>query len=108
MKLRYFFDPGTDICLWAADDAAREKFGYAVEFEDLPLTDAIAEKALQLAKWFDTSIDWSSPGAPSPWSETERQDFILASKDFYRKLVEALGPDYEVIDEASTHRNHGR
>jgi hypothetical protein len=106
MKLRYFFEPGTNICLWAADDTAREKFGYAVEFEDLPLSEALVQQALKLATWFETSIDWSYPADPSPWNEAERQRFILSCNDFYRILAEALGPDYEVINEESMHRNH--
>ena len=108
MQLRYFFEPGTSICLWAADDAARERFGYAVEYEDLQLPDATVEKALQLASWFETSIDWSYPADPSPWCEDERQRFILACNDFYQTIVEALGPDYEVINEESMHRDHGK
>ena len=106
MKLRYFFDPGTSICLWAADDAARDRYGYAVEYEDLPLPEVTVEKAVQLAKWFETSIDWSYPADPSPWSADERQRFISAADDFYQTLIETLGPDYEVINEQSMHRSH--
>lgn len=34
--LRFFFEYGGP-CLWAANDEARERFGYPVELSDLPI-----------------------------------------------------------------------
>ena len=35
--IRFSFDPGSGVCLWAKNEAAREKFGYPIEHWELPL-----------------------------------------------------------------------
>jgi hypothetical protein len=66
MKLRYFFDPGSGICLWAADDEARAQFGYPVELEELSLAGDTLALGNSLIERFDGSINWSDPGSASP------------------------------------------
>lgn len=43
-KLRYFFDFGSGICLWAANDAARDHFGYPVDSSKLPITSTLMHR----------------------------------------------------------------
>ena len=86
MKLRYFFDPGSGVCLWAGDDEARNAFGYPVELKQLPLSQEIVALGQQLTAQFDTSIDRDYPPNPSPWSDAEKQSFRAASQQFYCQL----------------------
>jgi hypothetical protein len=96
---RYFFDPGSKVCLWSANDDARERFGYPVEIESLRLSQNLNARALHLVHWYDTSIDWSSPADPSPWSDEERARFAAAAHAFLEKLREFLGSEFEIRDE---------
>jgi hypothetical protein len=36
---RYFFGPGSGICLWSANDEARDRFDYPVQLTDLGLSE---------------------------------------------------------------------
>lgn len=99
MKLRYFFDPGSGVCLWAADDEARNAFGYPVDLNHLPVSKELAAVGQQLIAKFDTSIDWEYPPNPSPWSGAQRESFRAASKQFYTRLASELGTHFEVVDE---------
>ncbi len=99
MKLRYFFDPGSGICLWASDEEARVAFGYPVELDELPLPQELVTIGHGLIEWFDTSIDWGCPPNPSPWSPVDEANFRAASDDFYSRLVAALGPEFELMNQ---------
>ena len=99
MKLRFFFDAGSGICLWAADEAAREKYGYPVALEALPLDSATVSRGEDLIRNFDTSLDWNDPTGPSPWSDADRSKFVSEATDFHRVLAEKLGDTFEVLNE---------
>ncbi len=101
-RLRYFFDPGAGICLWAANDAARERFGYPVDVQDLSLPENVWRRACYLTAWFDTSIDWNYPPDPSPWTIEERKRFNVAAQEMLALLRSHLGPEYEIVDESET------
>ena len=45
---RYFFDAGSGVCLWSANDAAREKFDYAIELQSLDLPENLLREALHI------------------------------------------------------------
>lgn len=98
MKLRYFFDPGSGICLWADDDEARGIFGYPIDLESLPLSQDLVAAGNELIEWFDTSIDWDYPPNLSPWSPAERAKFKAASSSFFSRLCAELGPRYDLVD----------
>lgn len=99
MKFRYFFDPGSGICLWAADDEAKEAFGYPVDLSQLPLSQEVIALGQQLIARFDGSIDWEYPPNPSPWSSAEQESFKAASRQLYAKLASELGAGFEIVDE---------
>lgn len=61
--LRYFFDPGSGVCLWSGNAEAEARWGYAVDHAALPLRDGTRRFLQELVVRFDTSIDWSDPGA---------------------------------------------
>lgn len=97
--LRYFFDPGSGVCLWSKNDAARERFGYPVDTNDLPLSENTKRRVWYMCAWFDTSIDWSFPSGPSPWSEEEVGQFKRQAQNLLDLLREQLGPEFEIKDE---------
>jgi hypothetical protein len=97
-KFRYFFDPGSGICLWSENDLAREKFGYPVDIRRLGLPLALASRAAELVAAFDASIDWNSPSSPSPWAKEEQVNFQLAAASLLCSIREHLGPDFEIRD----------
>lgn len=84
--LRYFFDPGSGTCLWAANDDTRDAFGYAVDHDALPLTDDTRVWLEGLIEWFDESINWDDPGGPSPWNAVERANFAQAAAEGLARL----------------------
>jgi hypothetical protein len=102
-QLRFFFDPGSGVCLWAKNDTAREKFGYPVEHWELPLSENTKRWLQHLVAWFDTSIDWSAPSdSDDYWSEEELQRFKVAARKGFELLRQELHePQYEFFDERS-------
>jgi len=101
-RLRYFFSAGSNVCLWAGDEAARQKWDYPIDAQCLPLPENTWRLSLHLCAWYDTSIDWSYPPNPSPWDVRERTNFNLAAQRFLANLREQLGADFEIIDESET------
>lgn len=103
MRLRFFFDASAGVCLWAQDDAAKARFGYAVEADDLGLCDDLVAALRQLMADYDATIDWDDPGrtgdldtgptafgyeADAPLGERVREVLV--------RLRTALGPAYEI------------
>lgn len=97
--LRYFFDPGSGICLWAGCDAARARFGYPVQARQLPLTRETRERVAALVDWYDRSVDWEYPAGPSLWDEAEHARFAAAASRLLAVLRAELGADFEIRDE---------
>lgn len=97
--IRYFFDAGSGVCLWAGNDAARAQFGYAIEPGALPLSENTQRRLQHLIAWFDTSLDWDAL-PESAWSADERERFeIAAQKGFELLRQELAAPQYELTDE---------
>jgi len=96
--LRFFFDYG-GTCLWAANDAARERFGYPVDPADLPIADELRSALTRACGRFDTSLDWNNPPGPSPWSKQEWEQFKRAADELLDQLRAALSAEFEVRDE---------
>lgn len=97
-KFRYFFDPGSGICLWSANDLARETYGYPVNHDALGLPPAVANRIAELIALFDTSFDWNCPMNPSPWSNAELASFQAAAGELLQSLRDCLGPDFDISD----------
>ncbi|HOE43498.1 MAG TPA: hypothetical protein PLB25_17990 [Rhodoferax sp.] len=41
MKLRYFFDAGSGVCLWAGDDEVQVRYDYPVGLDILPISETL-------------------------------------------------------------------
>ena len=93
--LRFFFDYG-GVCLWAANDAARQRFGYPVELADLPVPDDLRVALRAACELFDTSLDWDDPAGPSPWSREQYEAFEKQTNQLLTRLRAALGSDFEI------------
>ena len=99
MQLRYFFDPGSCVCLWASDDEARNAFDYAVALEDLPLSAATRALGNALVAEYDTCLDGNDPGAGSLWTPGQETAFIERARHFLAMARAELGPRFELVDE---------
>lgn len=96
--LRYFFEPGSGICLWSANAAARERFTYAVELELLDLPPEVVSRGNALITQFNSSIDWNNPPGPSPWPEGQRAQFESQAQELLGMLQDSPGPEFEIRD----------
>ena len=102
MKFRFFFDPGSGICLWAADDEARDTYDYPIALEELPISQSAKDFGNRLLQLFDTSINWDDPGGPSPWSESKCIKFKTEADEFFQILSAELGTGFELHNEVGT------
>jgi hypothetical protein len=101
--IRYFFDAGSGVCLWAGDDATKERHGYDIDADDLPLSTNTQRWLQYLIAWYDTSLNWDDPGGASPWSDDEQARFRLAAQEGITRLQHELASaGYEVCDESCT------
>lgn len=98
--IRYQFDPGSGVCLWAENDEAKERFGYPVEHWELPLSENTKRYLQHLIAWFDTSIDWSYPSdSDDYWTDEELTSFKAASAKGLQCLRQELSDErYEFVD----------
>ena len=101
-SIRFSFDAGSGICLWAGNSVTREQWDYPIDAKDLPLAENTWRFAHHLCAWYDTSIDWVYPSDPSPWDAGERARFNLSAQRFLGILRAQLGPDFEVRDGSGT------
>ena len=65
MRLRFFFDAGSGVCLWAQDAEAKARFGYPVESRDLDIPDDLRAEIEQLTTDYDDTFPWDDPGSGS-------------------------------------------
>lgn len=103
MRLRFFFDAGSGVCLWAHDAETKERFGYAVELDDLNLPPVLRTEIAQLIADYDATIDWDDPGRtaePDPGAISfgyeagaPLRDRVI---DLLPRLRAALGPAFKI------------
>lgn len=102
-SIRFFFDAGSNVCLWAGDDATEARHGQDIDAADLPVSTNTRRWLHYLMAWYDTSIDWDDPGGPARWSEDEQTRFRQAVQEGVARLRTELAPTgYEVRDESGT------
>jgi hypothetical protein len=96
-RLRFFFDTGSGVCLWSANEAARERYDYPVEPRALPLQEDTVCDMERVIAWYDEWMDWNN--APQPNSSWDEAAFTEAARRLLDRLQQELGPDYEVVDD---------
>lgn len=83
-------------CLWGGNIKAQEKYDYAINIDDLPLSPQIKERVEAMIRWHDTALDWDNPGGDSPWTDEESERFEKAATELYEDLKKELGDKYEI------------
>jgi hypothetical protein len=104
-RARFWFDPGSGVCLWGADTATVEAFNYPIDTRRLPLTDNLRYALDALIAIFNTSIDWDYPPDPSPWSAEQWQRWRQSGDELLIRLRAELGAGWEIHDERNL--DHG-
>lgn len=97
-RIRFFFDWGCTL-FWSGNSEARERFGYAIEPEALPLSCATIEEAYRLSAWHDRSVDQHHPMNPGPWRQEECDRFNAAVRELFERAHAELGEDFELVTE---------
>ncbi len=96
-SILYWFDWGTG-CFWSANDEARERFGYPIAPEALPLSAETIKQVNILMKWHDQALNWDYPPDPGPWRQEECDRFHQAAKELLLRVRKELGEGFEIID----------
>jgi hypothetical protein len=98
-KLRYFFEWRAGSCLWSGNDEAYKTYDVGpINPSRLPLSKATIKKIKQLSELHDTSMNWSNPSGPSPWSKEKLERFEQEGKRLLERIRRELGEEYEVIN----------
>lgn len=82
-------------CLWSANDAALERFGYPVFLDDLGLSDGALQFGKVLIQRLQDEVTRESMGYGIPHDEQLDVD----AGRLLSLLRKELGPDFEVLDE---------
>lgn len=103
MRLRFFFDAGSGVCLWAQDEAAKARFGYPVEAAMLDIPEYLRAEIEQLVMDYDDTFPWDDPGSGlaveasrpvSGWDDNPA--FATRVRALLPVLRAALGPGVEI------------
>ncbi len=94
--LRFFFDAGSGVCLWSGNEVTNSKYGYAIAFADLPLSESAIKEGEELVQLYDNSIDWEYPVNPSVWATEEKNNFTIRVEQFINLLQKELGSSFFV------------
>ena len=100
-KLKFWFEHGGG-CVWSANAASKDKFGYAIETISFPISDILIETLNNLEDEYHSYLDWDYPPNPSLWSEEHKQDFINRTTNAYEMLCYELGETYAVENEVTS------
>jgi hypothetical protein len=104
-KLRYFFDFGSGICFWAANNPARAHFDYPIHSSKLPITSTLMHRVEFVLAWYDTFLDWDNPPTETQWREIEGAQFNIAAQELLHLVRAELGAEFEIVDESRTCTN---
>ena len=92
IKIRFFFDYGSGVCLWAGDNYTSNLLGYpiSIEADFLALDTTLIAEANRLIDLYDESLNWESPLDDSPWSQETWSEFFEDTRKLYSSLREAF------------------
>lgn len=98
-RARFFFDAGSGTPLWSDNDAARERFDYPIELDELPVSDDLRAELVRLVEAYDTSIDRDYPPDPTPWSAERCDRFNREVRAALGRLRAELAPAWVIGDD---------
>jgi len=96
--IRFWFDHG-GTCLWGKNELTKEKYGYAIENNQLPITNELIHILNELNDKYVYSLNWANPLDPAPWTKEDRAAFRNLANEAYLRLVKELGQEYEIIND---------
>lgn len=99
-QLRFWFEHG-GACIWGMNDKAKEKFGYSVKNNSLPVSGDLINMLDALEMEYATYLDWNCPQNPSLWTKEQKISFIEKANVVYEKLKSELGYKFEVVNEVN-------
>lgn len=99
-QLRFWFEHG-GICIWGMNNDAKEKYGYTIKSNVLPISEDLTSKINALEDEYANYIDWNNPQDPSPWTKEHKADFYNRATIVYEELKDELGPDFQIANEIS-------
>lgn len=107
MRLRFSFDAGSGVCLWAMDEEAKARFGYPVEAAMLNVPDHLRDEIEQLVADYDDTFPWDDPASGQAVASSDRliegfdEDpaFATRVKALLPQLRAALGSSFEIESE---------
>lgn len=109
MLLRFFFDAGSGVCLWAYDAEAKARFGYPVEAQLLDVSDELRAEIEQLASDCDDTFPWDDPASGQPVEPgrpihgyAESPAFATRVRALLPRLRSALGPEFAIESDYET------
>lgn len=89
------------MCFWGKNDDAKERYGYAIPNNALPVSNNSIDTLETLETEYGSYLNWEYPSDPSPWTDEHKLDFIMRALALYFTLVKELGTDFELINEVS-------
>ncbi len=95
-RIRFQFSYSTGTCFWPENNAARERYGYPIEPDELPLTPRTIAALNDLNVRYDASLDWDDPGGPPLWADAQWQQFYARARQVARQVRDELGATYQI------------
>jgi hypothetical protein len=95
---RFFFDAGSGTVLWITSPGDIEKWNYAVDLRQLPISESLRDDLTNLIAQYDTSLNWDYPLDPGPWREPQCRQFNDAVHETIERLRTELGPTWQIHD----------
>lgn len=96
-QLSFFFDYGTETCLWCRNQKAYDKFSVHIDLDKLPLSEKTKAKIYELDDMFYDSLNWESPADPGPWRQDMCEKFNFSARELYEQIAQELGDEFEVF-----------
>ena len=87
--IRFFFDWGTNQCLWDNEGL--------MHLDRLGISESLCLTLKNMGDEMQSALNWGDPTAPSPWSPERRADFIRRARNAYEQLCKELNGRYEII-----------
>ena len=97
-QLRFWFEHAGP-CIWAVNARAKEKYGYGMWNNDIPISAELIDALDAMQDEYGTYLNWDYPPDPSPWPEEQKIDFYNRATKLYERLKEELGNEYEISNE---------
>lgn len=99
-RFKYWFEWGCSEtfcpCLWSCDTFTKEKFGYNVDINLLPVSKELKDFIFKLGLKHDEALDWEYPPNSLLWTKEEESQWYKDVHKAYDRLLEELGNDYEI------------